>query len=170
MADPLTALMYAVQVMNSLKMLILQMLKEREEPILGAASVCHSGPSDENGHHSPKFHLEACKEEENEQTFVQEEPTLDSPAHETEDISTRDHASDTSQTSQEVTLSAAGPATVQANPRRKKKVQPRSLKTKKGARRANAQSVRSTASDEKSRGISIVSHINPRLERVEAWR
>lgn len=170
MADPLTALMYAVQVMNFLKMLILRTLKEREEPILEAVPICHSGPSDENGHHSPKFHLETPKEEETEQTFVPEEPTLDSPTHQTEDNSTRDNAADSSQTSLENDPSVSGPTIVRANSRKKKKGQPKKKNAKKGMRRVNEQSVQSTTLDEKSRGISIVNRINSRTERAEAWR
>jgi len=164
MADPLTALMYAVQVMNFLKMLILRTLKEREESILEAALICHSGPSDENGHYNPKFHVEACKEVATEQTFVREEPTLDGPTQ-TEDSSTRNHATDTCQTSQENDLFVSGPTTIQSKFRRKKSSNP-----KKGTRRSNGQSVRSTFQDEKSRGISIVNLMNSRAEQVKAWR
>ncbi|GLJ54386.1 hypothetical protein SUGI_1168020 [Cryptomeria japonica] len=51
MADPLTALMYAVQVMNFLKTLIQRTLKERQEAALDpiAASSCRD-PHDDNGH------------------------------------------------------------------------------------------------------------------------
>jgi len=165
MADPLTALMYAVQVMNFLKMLILRTLKEREEPFLEAAPICHSGPSDENGHHSPRFHVEACKEVATEQNFVREEPTVDSPTQQTEDSSTRDHVADTCQTSQQNDPSVSGPVIIQSKFRRKK-----TSNSKKGMRRSNGKSVRSTSQDEKSRGISIVNRINSRAERVEAWR
>ncbi|CAA6660674.1 unnamed protein product [Spirodela intermedia] len=57
MADPLTALMYAVQVMNLLKTLILRTLRERQEAVpAAAAAALPSGPSDEddqNGAHLP---------------------------------------------------------------------------------------------------------------------
>lgn len=52
MADPLTALMYAVQVMNFLRMLILRTLRGREDSILDSA-VTHLEPPDESGHQSP---------------------------------------------------------------------------------------------------------------------
>lgn len=52
MADPLTALMYAVQVMNFLRMLIIRVLRGREDSILDSAAT-HFEPSDESGHQSP---------------------------------------------------------------------------------------------------------------------
>ncbi|KAA0061715.1 hypothetical protein IC582_009966 [Cucumis melo] len=52
MADPLTALMYAVQVMNFLRMLILRTLRGREDSILDSAAT-HLEPPDESGHQSP---------------------------------------------------------------------------------------------------------------------
>ncbi|XP_051134055.1 rho GTPase-activating protein 5 [Andrographis paniculata] len=52
MDDPLTALMYAVQVMNFLKTLIEKTLRERQDPVLEQASVPNMEPSDDNGHPS----------------------------------------------------------------------------------------------------------------------
>ncbi|CAN4117312.1 unnamed protein product [Withania somnifera] len=52
MADPLTALMYAVQVMNFLKTLVLRTLKDREESVVEAGPAPELEPFDENGHHS----------------------------------------------------------------------------------------------------------------------
>ncbi|CAN8252572.1 unnamed protein product [Cochlearia groenlandica] len=53
MDDPLTALMYAVQVMNFLKTLIEKTLRERQDTIVGKAHVFPLEPSDESGHQSP---------------------------------------------------------------------------------------------------------------------
>ncbi|XP_077219129.1 rho GTPase activating protein with PAK-box/P21-Rho-binding domain-containing protein [Tasmannia lanceolata] len=47
MADPLTALMHAVQVMNLLKTLILKTLREREEAAMGGCWPCSSPSSDQ---------------------------------------------------------------------------------------------------------------------------
>ncbi|KAI6685330.1 hypothetical protein NL676_031243 [Syzygium grande] len=58
MADPLTALMYAVQVMNFLKTLIARMLREREDSILESAPTSHTEPPDDNGHQSPQICVE----------------------------------------------------------------------------------------------------------------
>ncbi|KAH7578097.1 hypothetical protein JRO89_XS01G0340600 [Xanthoceras sorbifolium] len=54
MADPLTALIHAVQVMNLLKTLILKALREREESAAKARllSSCSESPSHENNLHS----------------------------------------------------------------------------------------------------------------------
>lgn len=58
MADPLTALMYAVQVMNFLKTLIARMLREREDSILESARTSYTEPPDDNGHQSPQICVE----------------------------------------------------------------------------------------------------------------
>ncbi|KAB2615097.1 rho GTPase-activating protein 1 [Pyrus ussuriensis x Pyrus communis] len=56
MADPLTALMYAVQVMNFLITLILKTLRERKDSVV-EPPLCHVEPSDEDGHQSPSQSL-----------------------------------------------------------------------------------------------------------------
>lgn len=53
MDDPLTALMYAVQVMNFLKTLIEKTLRERQDSVVEQALVFPLEPSDESGHQSP---------------------------------------------------------------------------------------------------------------------
>ncbi|KAJ4893372.1 Rho GTPase-activating protein 4 [Raphanus sativus] len=66
MLDPLTALMYAVQVMNFLKKLIVKTLKERKESRDRLVQASNPGPRDENGDQSRRqlLHLlEANKEE-----------------------------------------------------------------------------------------------------------
>ncbi|XP_059646667.1 rho GTPase-activating protein 5-like [Cornus florida] len=83
MADPLTALMHAVQVMNFLKTLIVRTLREREDSILESATASHLEPSDENGHHSYSQPIieEADEMNQEEQVFVPKEPFSESPAH-----------------------------------------------------------------------------------------
>lgn len=84
MADPLTALMYAVQVMNFLKNLIVRTLKEREESVVESTPVSHLEPSDEDGHQSSsQTCLEEAEEEDKgdeEKFFVAEEPATESPS------------------------------------------------------------------------------------------
>ncbi|XP_010558025.1 PREDICTED: rho GTPase-activating protein 4-like [Tarenaya hassleriana] len=66
MSDPLTALMYAVQVMNFLKNLIVRTLKERQESPPKSNPVSDSGPSDQNGDQSTSrqlLHLMKASEE-----------------------------------------------------------------------------------------------------------
>ncbi|PRQ43990.1 putative Rho GTPase activation protein [Rosa chinensis] len=85
MVDPLTALMYAVQVMNFLKTLIVKTLREREESMVETAPVPRLEPSDEDEHQSTfqpyleETNKEANKENEEENVFVAEEPALQSP-------------------------------------------------------------------------------------------
>lgn len=80
MADPLNALMYAVQVMNFLKALIERALKEREDSVVGQASASNPEPSNGSGHQSPQLQLDdACQyDEETERVFITEEPEADS--------------------------------------------------------------------------------------------
>ncbi|KAI6669814.1 hypothetical protein NL676_004699 [Syzygium grande] len=80
MADPLTALMYAVQVMNFLKMLIIRTLREREDSSVEPARASSLEPFDESGHQSPSQPClgdTAQDNEESEQVFAAEEPDTD---------------------------------------------------------------------------------------------
>ncbi|XP_010541270.1 PREDICTED: rho GTPase-activating protein 1 [Tarenaya hassleriana] len=71
MVDPLTALMYVVQVMNFLKTLIGRTLRERQDPVVDLNPGFRLEPSDESGHESPSqsltFNVEE-KEDTREQT------------------------------------------------------------------------------------------------------
>eukprot|EP01018_Ginkgo_biloba_P013039 Gb_17730 [translate_table: standard] len=96
MADPLTALMYAVQVMNFLKTLILKTLREREEAALDPRlfSRC-TDPPDENGHESAsQGFLVNCEErdsiDEEENACAGAEFLLDNYSHSTENESVND--------------------------------------------------------------------------------
>ncbi|KAK9153651.1 hypothetical protein Sjap_001131 [Stephania japonica] len=105
MADPLTALVYAVQVMNFLKTLIARTLKERGVYLIDSSDASHLEPSNDNGHHSS---TQPCPEEllseneENGHSFVADEPILsgNSSDHAEED-DTAKHGSCSSQTSKE---------------------------------------------------------------------
>nr|GFC49936.1 Rho GTPase-activating protein 5-like [Tanacetum cinerariifolium] len=72
MADPLTALMYAVQVMNFLKTLIVKTLREREDVIIEAVPASRFDHFDENNgpHHSLQGTIDETNEvEEEDQEF-----------------------------------------------------------------------------------------------------
>lgn len=192
MADPLTALMYAVQVMNFLKMLVQKTLKDREESNPEDVLLPQKDPSDENGHQKPSVTLDSLLEEGSRRpSFANEEPVLNSPAHSTDDkvneINTTEEvtAAFTAQTSEAVTsmedsasgsLSAiagqaanadASGAAATNSPQAKGS---RSLNRRR-TRKAKGQSgTRATPAAEKSRGVSIVSRINSKVERIEAWR
>ncbi|KAJ9554797.1 hypothetical protein OSB04_009411 [Centaurea solstitialis] len=81
MADPLTALMYAVQVMNFLKTLIVKALREREDPVIEPPPAPPLEPSDENGRQGQpplNLHLQNKNDEieEKEQQFTTEDDRL----------------------------------------------------------------------------------------------
>ena len=74
MADPLTALMYAVQVMNFLKTLVTKTLREREDSVIEPSPVSRQEPSDENGHHEPpRLCHSGGGSEEREDQFINED-------------------------------------------------------------------------------------------------
>ncbi|KAF8396377.1 hypothetical protein HHK36_017994 [Tetracentron sinense] len=103
MADPLTALMYAVQVMNFLKTLIVRTLREREDSV-EPPPVSHLEPSDENGHRSPSppyLETTAQENDEMEHFFLAEESLLESPPHLIQDNSMTDSGDHSFQTSVE---------------------------------------------------------------------
>ncbi|KAL9332104.1 hypothetical protein ACSQ67_001714 [Phaseolus vulgaris] len=93
MADPLTALMYAVQVMNFLKTLVVKTLKEREESIVKSNPGRNLNSFDDDGHHSNSEMLHKdgsesgndCSDEDEDALFVAAEPFQQSPSHLIED-------------------------------------------------------------------------------------
>ncbi|VAI03687.1 unnamed protein product [Triticum turgidum subsp. durum] len=188
MADPLTALMYAVQVMNFLKMLIQKTLKDREESNLEDASLPQKDPSDENGHQNPSLPVNPQPEETSGRpSFVSEEPIVYSPTHSAEDkppvegdsIASVVHTSDV-RSSVEGSASCSQPALVASSaiadascataanllPSRGSRGL-NSRRTRKGKRQCGTPAAPPA---EKSRGASIVSRINSKVERIEAWR
>lgn len=188
MADPLTALMYAVQVMNFLKMLIQKTLEDREESNLEDASLPQKDPSDENGHQNPSLPVNPQPEETSGRpSFVSEEPLVYSPTHSAEDkppvegdsVASVVHTSDV-RSSVEGSASCSQPALVASSaiadascataanllPSRGSRGL-NSRRTRKGKRQCGTPA---TPPAEKSRGTSIVSRINSKVERIEAWR
>ncbi|CAL9119196.1 unnamed protein product [Musa textilis] len=182
MADPLTALMYAVQVMNFLRMLILRTLKERRESAVEDAAVSGADPSDEDGHQSPQMHLAACSEEATERAHVAEEavshslPRIATEAEEEEEEEEEEAARSSHDDAAFFSENAAGSSTgheVVASA-------PKSVHTKTGrsnsqnhrkGRKAKRESTdRASLPAEKLKGSSIVSRINSKIEGVEAWR
>ncbi|KAM3293356.1 hypothetical protein ACQJBY_036738 [Aegilops geniculata] len=188
MADPLTALMYAVQVMNFLKMLIQKTLKDREESNLEDAPLPQKDPSDENGHQNPSLPVNPQPEETSGRpSFVSEEPLVYSPTHSAEDkppvegdsVASIVHTSDV-RSSVEGSASCSEPALVASSaiadascataanllPSRGSRGL-NSRRTRKGKRQCGTPAAPPA---EKSRGASIVSRINSKVERIEAWR
>ncbi|KAK3136154.1 hypothetical protein QOZ80_5BG0428900 [Eleusine coracana subsp. coracana] len=191
MADPLTALMYAVQVMNFLKMLIQKTLKDREESNLEDTALPQKDPSDENGHQKLTMILDSHPEEGSRRpSFVNEEPLLNSPAHSTEDKPSEICAAEgvtaafTGQT-REPRMSMEGSPTSQhplaaltaiddasdATPVNSLQAKGSRSLSRRRIRKSKSQSgTRAIPPAEKSRGVSIVSQINSKVERIEAWR
>ncbi|CAL9110698.1 unnamed protein product [Musa textilis] len=187
-ADPLSALMYVVQVMNFLRMLIVRTLKERQQSILEDAYAYDADPSDDDGHYSPKPHLEACSEEAVELVYVTKKPVfniLTQVAKSTVDeaaVSPRTFC-DTAAASEETAfltnsaqiggsssgydVAANGSNAVHTNYRRKRMGRLNSHNHKKGRK---GKLHRASFPAEKSKGTSIVSRINSETDRAEAWR
>ncbi|KAK4780145.1 hypothetical protein SAY87_016251 [Trapa incisa] len=96
MADPFTALMHAVQVMNFLKALIERTLKGREESTVDPPSSNDIRPHDESGRESPsKFHVGVSEDikadEETQQPPFLEEPDSESSLLSDDNCSTMVH-------------------------------------------------------------------------------
>nr|CAB3490938.1 unnamed protein product [Digitaria exilis] len=186
MADPLTALMYAVQVMNFLKKLIQKTLKDREESNLEEVSLPQKDSSDENGHHKPSVTLDSLLEEGSRRpSFVNEEPLLNSPAHSPEDKPNEITVAFTVQTSEALasregstscsqpTLASPAAPTDASGATATDSLQSKGSRSlnRRRTRKVKGQSgTRATPASEKSRGASIVSRINSKVERIEAWR
>ncbi|XP_052193336.1 rho GTPase-activating protein 5-like [Diospyros lotus] len=193
MADPLTALMYAVRVMNFLKTLIEKALREREDSVVEPAPVYCLEPSDENGHQSPPQPCVQETPQENDEmvpSFIAEEPTVESPSYSNElgNLTGRElHADSTSfQDSHEDCESPAQVDTIideaeakmtndvktgiQENVMEEKLGQPSVLNTRKDPGIGNQHVFQVIGHVEKSKEISNLSRINSRTELIEAWR
>ncbi|KAG5239343.1 hypothetical protein OIU76_015761 [Salix suchowensis] len=192
MADPLTALMYAVQVMNFLKTLILRTLREREDSVV-ELTPSRLEPFDENGHESPSLSCAEGRENENESTeqaFTAEEPVVESSDNSSKnnviaDEEDRSYATSVDkvfvngdhscETASEVdlvndTCSRRVKAGVQAGTRKNSAGQSSNSSLRKIPGKFSRQSsvFHLTPPTDKTRGIS--SCIDSRSERIEAWR
>ncbi|KAM1116212.1 hypothetical protein TB2_006639 [Malus domestica] len=194
MADPLTALMYAVQVMNFLKTLILKTLRERKDSVV-EPPVCNVEPSDDNGNQSPSQSFEEdigkCNQEK-EQSVITEEPQSESSSisNRVSNLTNREASSSVSlvkklnpdgsgccenavQDDYLVNEMEAGrvnnmTSEVQADT----PGQSSNLTIKTGPKQLSDQKsvIRGTGLIEKARGISTLSRIDSTMERIEAWR
>ncbi|KAF5470944.1 hypothetical protein F2P56_011429 [Juglans regia] len=174
MADPLTALRYAVQVMNFLRTLILKTLVERKDSVVEPPSASHLEPSDENGHRSPSQARQediTHEKEEREQRFITEEPISDISADSNKKNHLIDGEAGSSLTSSEK-LNPDGDgfcgSLTQVDPSINKKeageascvrAEVQGNSEKRETEKCGQQSaVPGTASAEKTRGISNMSH------------
>ncbi|XP_050383599.1 rho GTPase-activating protein 5-like [Argentina anserina] len=205
MVDPLTALMYAVQVMNFLKTLIEKTIKEREEAMVETAPIPRLEPFDEDEHQSTfnpyheETNEEANKENEEENVFVAEEPTLQSPPHPSQAETTAESGSQSFLSSiknmipggnwsvvdncpcevvSQVNTLANGlqdqedDSTGQGREAQTNmwKSQPSVSNLKKGSKVSEQLMIQMVGPGEKSKRTRILSHINSRTDIAEAWR
>ncbi|KAG4129660.1 hypothetical protein ERO13_D09G095600v2 [Gossypium hirsutum] len=200
MADPLTALMYAVQVMNFLKTLILRTLREREDSVIEPTPAFHLEPFDENGDKTASLSCIQDTEKDNEEkelVFLAEEPLNESfrnysqnnempntedhspmPTIEKQTTDAADHSDDTSA---EVETSITETDAIVANHLKpgapvnagmhNNVGQSSNSSLKESNKLRGLQSIlQITNSVEKTKVISNLSRVDSRIERIEAWR
>lgn len=196
MADPLTALMYAVQVMNFLKTLIEKTMREREDSILDVAHVPNLEPSDENGHHGASQLItqeEAERNQEEDEVLVAKALSSSTIEHQNEDpkISDKtesicpdekeniaDHWSGETPNNVDITKDGRESRNImvtggrfQSKSRRTKTGQSSNSDLKKASKKTIERPViRVAGNAEKNKEVSIISRLNSLTERVEAWR
>ena len=190
MADPLTALMYAVQVMNFLKTLIIKTLKERKDSVIDPSPSRRLEPSDENGHQSPSLTCTKDTAEENEETdqaLTAEKPNLGSsvesnqdnnPTHDEVDNLTSsvqklnpDRDGGSCDSSASVDTSNNGKEAGRRNDGKNKTGQSSNLNFRKGPKKlVSPQEIQVAGHVQKSKGISKLSRMESRMELIEAWR
>ncbi|XP_073272508.1 rho GTPase-activating protein 5-like [Primulina huaijiensis] len=178
MSDPMTALMYVVQVMNFLKTLVMKTLREREDSVPDGGCALHLKPPDEDAHHGSlgRVFLEADEvSDQDEQIRVGKEPLSEnynansmSPTKPETSNSTNcflgsvesiltDGSDNLSASRLECEKAAVGNGrTQQKNWRTERK----SNNVKKESRKPAT----------KSKELSITSRLNSQAERVESWR
>lgn len=160
MADPLTALMYAVQVMNFLKTLIVKTLREREDPMVDPGPASQFDHFDENNEPHCSLTIDDTNEVNMEdQDFSIKEPSLETHENTFEDGLNSKHQSQTTMVEEGGARAAEGGARV-VEAAKSRNPQPSNTNHKKGLRK----------NVEKSKGSTIVSRLNSRSERIEAWR
>ncbi|KAK4478757.1 hypothetical protein RD792_014255 [Penstemon davidsonii] len=178
MSDPLTALMYAVQVMNFLKTLIVKTIREREDSIVESAPMQQLEPSDEDSHHrtiSKPINLDANEIIDEEVNNIAKEPKSSNESHGfLSSIENILHDGKGLSNAADI-CPAADVASGRSQPRSrrtKSDQQPsNSNNGKKGSRKHIPRpAVHVNETGEKSKEMSIISRVNSYTERVEAWR
>lgn len=172
MADPLTALMYAVQVINFLKTLIEKTLREREDSVIDPTSVPHMESSDDNGNENCSGLHHRSRGKSNEETiheFVVEDPASGTDWEETsrvENITDDEdyHSYSTCSDESEESVSCAQNQ-VKEKIRSQEDGSSDSNRTK-----PQSKSDSGTKIEGKGKGSSNLSRINSMTEWFEAWR
>ncbi|KAL3623420.1 Rho GTPase-activating protein 1 [Castilleja foliolosa] len=183
MSDPLTALMFAVQVMNFLKTLIEKALREREDCLAEAGPMLPLEPSNEDGHPST---LQSITEEDEINNIADKELLSDpissydshseSRTHENvnADNTLADDANCVGTTNDEVDQSGksyVGIGKSQSRRRRAKNGQVNNNNRNDAKRKGSRKCCATRLGDENAEmKTNIVRSINSHAERVETWR
>ncbi|KAK6126371.1 hypothetical protein DH2020_039884 [Rehmannia glutinosa] len=200
MSDPLTALMFAVQVMNFLKTLIVKALREREDCLVEAGPpMLPLEPSDKDGHYSISKPATLEANEEDNLNLAEEKPlsnqisTSNSQAESRTDNQTHgflssieniadntpaDNPNSLGKMKDEVDQgenTAVGIGRTQRRSRRGKIGQPsnnRNDTNKKGSRKHSiSRSVGQTDENvETKKELDVIRRVNSHAERLETWR
>lgn len=196
MADPLTALMYAVQVMNFLKTLIEKTLRERGDSVVEQASTPNTEPSDDNGHQRyAQVHQRNSAEsnEETRQAFVVKDPGSESGhgANQVDDSMTDEdyfsHSSSTEESDGSESCATPAEESKAACPREARAINGHHSEAKKTSKTSQSNSANQTKPESRtdvqqqavsaatkidnlSKGVSNLSRINSITQRCEAWR
>lgn len=199
MADPLTALMYAVQVMNFLKTLILRTLKDREEFVVEAGPAPELEPFDENGHHSASQPIvqKSNEIEDEEEIVISKERPSNNAANSTPgeiEVENESHGlpstienvlqehvlvdclseisnlPDNTKDQHEADNANLANGRTQPKIRRTKSVHSSSSSLKGSKKMIEWPTVHVAGNLEKGKGVRIIDRLNSTTERVEAWR
>lgn len=195
MVDPLTALMYAVQVMNFLKTLVVKTLKEREESIVKSNPVLNLNFFDDDGHHQNDSQVLLNDDNENgydcsdgDTEFLTAEPSIQSPMHLFKDGCETESGSKSLATCNENFISSGNRLLVDTCPCSVvSQICSLAIGLQDETKNCKSKSLQLSASDtdkcsknvielpvagsaEKNRGTTLIGCINSRSELVEAWR
>ncbi|GFQ06098.1 rho GTPase-activating protein 1 [Phtheirospermum japonicum] len=193
MSDPLTALMFAVQVMNFLKTLIEKVLREREDCLIEAGPMLPFEPSNEDGHHST---LQPITLEANDKSTEEDEINVDKEPLSNQISSYKSHSESSTDENINVDNTPAddpnslGTAKDEVDQSGNNsvgigKTQPRRRRAKNGLPNNNRNDAKRKGSrkhiaprsgegdehaDMKKKESNIVRRVNSHAERVETWR
>ncbi|XP_024964217.1 rho GTPase-activating protein 5-like [Cynara cardunculus var. scolymus] len=161
MADPLTALMYAVQVMNFLKTLVTKTLREREDSVMEPSPVPRQEPSDENGHHGPPHLCHSGGGSENREDQFINEDSSGSDSILLDNITDDDHLSYSTSTEE-----YDGPGFCETPVQTWHVCRTTQLS---GCDKSQGLALVVEPVVERSKGISNLSSINSQMERIGVW-
>lgn len=155
MSDPLTALMYAVQVMNFLKTLIVQTLRQREDSVVESTQM-QPEPSDDDPHHTKSRPTTNAGESE-----IREEEEIERWPNRKGHLSEILRCGSSSNSSMR--------NIVEGGSGRNEARIPRS--SKKGSKKQSSQSeIYHNIIGEREKEVSVIRRVNSCTEQREAWR